>query len=97
MILEDVGYYANCEPPAIIYSAWELQKYKIYGHRHFYVVFTIENFLLTDEYLYIVKPGYDAIFFTPMTTNVSVNGWDIVLYDSESHEALAKIEWRQPE
>lgn len=94
MIIEDMGYFVECTPTAILASRQELGKHKIAGYAHFYVVFTPDSFLLSGDYLNIASPGYSATFFTSMS-NLPQYGWDIVLYDSETHEALAKIEWRE--
>ena len=96
MIVIDQGYFIDCTPTSIAVSIAEFQKYRVVNHRHFYVVFNPDNFLYSGDYLNMRLPGNDAVFFTPMD-NLPPYGWDIVLYDSESHEALAKIEWREKE
>ena len=94
MILLDQPYFIECTNTAINHSMEQFQKYYVVGHRHFYVVFNRDSFLYSGDYLNMRTPGSDAIFFTPMD-NLPQYGWDIVLYDAESHEALAKIEWRE--
>ena len=96
MIIEETKYFVECTPTAIIASMQMLGKHKIVGHKHFFVLFNPPYGYFLPYGKEFEKAGYDAIFFIGVDT-LSEGRWDVVLYDAESHEALAKIEWRESE
>lgn len=90
IVFEDRGFFIECTPVAIMESMHELEKYKKQSNRCFFVVFTPSAHCIPDIER---QQGYDAVFFTPMDA-LPTYGWDIVLYDAQTHEAIAGIQWR---
>lgn len=71
-----------------MHSIQLLSDEKTSGRSHFFVVFTPQSYRID----FPSPPGYDAVFFVG-NDNLSVSSWDIVLYGSETHEAIAGILW----
>ena len=82
--------YIYLSPTAIMHSIELLRDVKTPEHSHFFVVFTPQS----NRIDFPSPPGYDAVFFVG-NDNLSASSWDIVLYESETHQVLAGILWRE--
>lgn len=89
--LDQQEWHIECTPTSILHSMWLLESHKHTGHRHFFVVYTPP----CRRVEFAITQGYDAVFFVAHDGFPNVYAWDIVLYDSHTHEAVAGIAWRE--
>ena len=87
-ILQPDISYIYLSPTAVMHSMQLLSDVKTPEHSHFFVVFTPQS----NRIDFPSPPGYDAVFFVG-NDNLSASSWDIVLYESETHQAIAGILW----